>query len=727
MGITAPIYDVDYYSDDFIVEPYPHYKNMRDLGSVVWLPQHGNFAVTRYEAVKHALKNYTAFSSAQGVAADDAGCQLMRGNTVASDPPVHDEMRRAMGAPLLPGALRDVKARVEQCAEQLICTLIERRKFDGMTDLARHIPETVVTDLVGLPEDGRENMGDWAAAAFDMLGIQNARGKAGVECIKEMRTWVTTQATPERLKSGSWTKRILELAENGSLATELSPMLIRDYINPSLDTTISATGQLIYELGKNPDQWDILKNDPTLIPNAVDEAVRLSTPIRSFCRQLTTDYELAGYDLPTASRIMVIFASANRDEREFSNPDQFDVTRERNTHLGFGHGIHMCVGMHLARLEMESLLQAMIGKVQRIIVGTPTVALNNTIRSFASFAVELVPTANARVQNSPPTFSGDSRKESHWIPVSVIGRNDEARDIISLKLTGTSTGALPVFCAGSHIDLELEPGLIRQYSICSDPSDRSHYRIAVLKDTQSRGGSIAVHERIRAGETIRISKPRNNFKLNEAAKYSLLLAGGIGITPLLAMAYRLSALGRNFDFHYCAKSRERCAFLGEIDRAKFAQQVIVHFDDGPAEQKIDLSGVISKVNGDAHVYVCGPRGFIDNALSYCRPQIPETNIHVEHFGAEIDLDHEPFTVYAKRSDKLIQVQPGETILVAMEKVGIAVAKACESGVCGTCVTRVLSGTPEHHDMVLTDEEKAENTQIAVCCSTSKSRRLDLDI
>jgi cytochrome P450 len=161
-------------------------------------------------------------------------------------------------------------------------------------------------------------------------------------------------------------------------------LLVRDYIGPSLDTTIAATGELIHQLGQDPSQWDALRRDPALVPNAVNEAVRLGSPIRALTRTTLQECELGGVALPAGARVMILYASANRDERKFPDPDRFDVRRRNNDHVGFGYGAHVCAGMFLARLEMEALLKAMIVQVGRIETGPPTPALNNTIRSFAS-------------------------------------------------------------------------------------------------------------------------------------------------------------------------------------------------------------------------------------------------------------------------------------------------------------------------------------------------------
>ena len=386
-GASAPVYEADFYADEFILDPQPHYTAMRELGPVVWLARHGNYAVTRYDEAREVLRNHQVFSSAHGVAADQFGCDFMKGNTIASDPPFHDMMRSTMGRPLTPKMLEDVRSQIEAEAHELTVRLIARQSFDGMTDLACHLPLTIVTQLVGLPEDGRENMLKWAAGGFDIFGVQNDRGRQGVDTVQEMRSYIIEQAVPERLKPGSWTARIYQLADQGAIPRDVCRLLVRDYIGPSLDTTIAATGQLLFELGKDPAQFELLHRDPSLIPNATNEAVRLGSPIRSLTRTVARDYELGGVQLPAGARVMVVYACANRDERKFDEPHRFDVTRARADHVGFGYGIHACAGMHLARLEMNSLLSALVARVARIEIGAPTVAMNNTICSFATLPV----------------------------------------------------------------------------------------------------------------------------------------------------------------------------------------------------------------------------------------------------------------------------------------------------------------------------------------------------
>lgn len=719
MTTTAPVYDVDFYSDDFIRDPHPHYAAMRSLGPVIFIPSLGNYALTQHNVVRSALRNHAAFSSAKGVAGDKFGSDFLQGNTVASDPPTHPKLRRAMAPPLLSGALETIRPEVERVADTLIEGLTNKGSFDAISDLARYLPLKIVTEMVGLPDFGQENMLKWAAAAFDVLGEQNERGKMALEAIAEMRAFIAGQVNRDTLKKGSWTYRILDLVDQGALSAELAPFAIRDYINPSLDTTISATGQLIWQLSQNPDQWDKLRDNPDLCRNAVNEAVRLGAPIRSFSRHTTQDVTVAGITIPQGARVMMLYASANRDGQVFKNPDQFDVTRDPKDHLGFGSGIHMCIGMHLAQLEMISLLKAMISRVGRIEIGTPEIALNNTIAAFSKLPTTFVADKRQALASQKVSIQGA------LLEAKIIKREDVATDIISLTLASTTETPLPIATAGSHIDVHIRDGLVRQYSLTGDMSEI--YQIAIQREPHSRDGSIAMHTQYQAGSIIKISPPRNNFALAERADHSLLYGGGIGLTPILAMAWELHKAGKSFVCHLSARSRDRLAYGDKISTLPFANSITCYFDVDDTKT-LRFDGEMLSHTPNCHAYICGPKGymnFITNSLEMVGLAVD--NIHIEHFSAEIDVDGDPFEVIAQKSGTTIQVGPKETILAALNREGISVPTSCQNGVCGSCLTPVIEGKPDHRDLVLTDTEKASNTRIAVCCSRSQTHQLILDV
>jgi vanillate O-demethylase ferredoxin subunit len=310
--------------------------------------------------------------------------------------------------------------------------------------------------------------------------------------------------------------------------------------------------------------------------------------------------------------------------------------------------------------------------------------------------------------------------------VAIVRRKMEADGIVSLELRALADKSLPPFDAGSHVDVIVAPDLVRQYSLCNDPAESGRYRIAILLEPNSRGGSAEIHRAFDENRTIEISRPRNNFPLIETAEKTFLLAGGIGVTPLLAMAYRLHALERDFELHYCARTRTKAAFTAELAAVPFAARIHLHFDDEGPQQALDLDRLGGAA--DAHVYICGPQGFIEHASAGVRQHgFSDDRIHVEYFSAEVSSAGSFFTIFAARTGKLIDVPEGRTIAEALGEAGIDVLLSCREGVCGTCLTGVLEGTPDHRDFVQTADEKASNRQIAVCCSRALSTKLVLDI
>ncbi|RJF96926.1 oxidoreductase [Noviherbaspirillum cavernae] len=315
------------------------------------------------------------------------------------------------------------------------------------------------------------------------------------------------------------------------------------------------------------------------------------------------------------------------------------------------------------------------------------------------------------------------------IDVKVVSKSREAEDIFSFELAAAGGAALPAFNAGAHIDVHVGGGVVRQYSLCNDAEEKHRYRIAVLRDPKSRGGSIAMHDRIHAGDVIRISAPRNHFPLQQAER-SLLFAGGIGITPILCMAAQLARQGADFEMHYCTRSRERTAFLELMGASPYADRVHLHFDDGPPEQKLDLPAVLGTADAGKHLYVCGPTGFIDYVTGTARQSgWGKEQIHLEYFGAaqQGTSGDATFEVKIASTGQCFEVPADKTVFSVLDENGIAIPVSCEQGVCGTCITRVLDGVPDHRDLYFTDEEKAKNDQFTPCCSRARSRTLVLDL
>lgn len=312
-------------------------------------------------------------------------------------------------------------------------------------------------------------------------------------------------------------------------------------------------------------------------------------------------------------------------------------------------------------------------------------------------------------------------------------RTDDRGAIMLLDLVAPDGASLPAFEAGAHVEVEI-PGtdggkpLLRQYSLCGDPQDHTHYRLGVLLDPQSRGGSARLHEFARAGGRLRVGEPRNLFPLDMAAAHSILIGGGIGITPILAMAHALHAAGRPFVIHYCTRSADRTAFLTEIECLAFRDRIHLHHDDAPEVERLSPARDLAPVNPGTHVYVCGPTGFMDWIIGAAHDLgFSDAQIHREYFTAEVDASGGGFEVVAARSGVTLTVEEGTPIVVALAHAGISVTTSCEKGICGSCVVDVIEGVPDHRDSFLTDDEREAGDQILVCCSRAKSARLVLDI
>lgn len=321
---------------------------------------------------------------------------------------------------------------------------------------------------------------------------------------------------------------------------------------------------------------------------------------------------------------------------------------------------------------------------------------------------------------------------SSLLTLKVARKTDEAIDIRSFVLVDPAGGSLPGFSAGSHIDVHGPTGLVRQYSLCNapNPEAHSHYQISVLRDPNSRGGSVAMHDDIQEGDLVKVSEPRNHFPLEHAAKRSLLLAGGIGVTPILCMAESLSNLGAQFEMHYWTRSRQRAAFSDRIARSAFSSRVSFHFDDGPDEQKLDIASLLRSPDHETHLYVCGPTGYLEHVLSTARTHgWREPFIHYEYFGAAVGRAEEEkaFDIKINSTGEVYRIPADKSVAVALGERGIDIPVSCEQGVCGTCVTRVLNGEPDHRDHYFTDAEHARNDQFTPCCSRAKGEMLVLDL
>lgn len=315
------------------------------------------------------------------------------------------------------------------------------------------------------------------------------------------------------------------------------------------------------------------------------------------------------------------------------------------------------------------------------------------------------------------------------LAVKVSKKELMAEGIMYLELVDPRGEDLPEFTAGAHIDIQLPNGLIRPYSLCGSSAVRAAYEIGVLLEPNGRGGSKSVHEDIVLGAKLRISHPKNHFPL-AIAKHSVLFAGGIGITPILSMAQKLSDEAASFEMHYCSRSPSRTAFVKRIQASPFSSKVQFHFDDGGEEQKLNVSEKLKNTDPASHIYVCGPKGFMDHVIQTAKDlNWPDEQIHFEFFKSEpvANDDDGSFEVEYRPTSLVVHVPADVTVAQALIDAGVDIPLSCEQGICGTCVMQVIDGDPDHRDVCLSDEDKNLKKMFTPCCSRSQSSRLVLDL
>ncbi len=387
---SIPHCDVDIYGPEAIADPAGAYRSMLALGLVVRLTANDITAIVGFDALTTALRDHRTLWSGHGVSINDDVNRILVGSTLNSDPPQHDTTRAITFAPLTPKALAEARERVERKAAFIADRVVKAGAFDAAADLAPYLPLTIVRDLVGLGDEGRDNMLAWGAATFELMGDSRDRKAQAQADLKAMRAYLDSPQMMDALDPNGWAQRATGKGIEAGIAPQRAVELMRDYIAPSLDTTISAIGYAVRLFAENPDQWRKLRKDRTLVKNAVEEVVRLNTPICAFTRWVAENTTIADAPLNKGDRVLMVFGAANRDPARFADPDRLDIERGVGGHVGFGHGVHACLGMHLARLEITCLLNALADRVAAFAPDGPTApVVNATFHAFARAPVRV--------------------------------------------------------------------------------------------------------------------------------------------------------------------------------------------------------------------------------------------------------------------------------------------------------------------------------------------------
>jgi cytochrome P450 len=388
-----PQFIQDIFADDTLSNSKKLYQAIRDAGDLVWCPQINMFIAARYEDVRSGLSAHDQLISGQGVSLNyqqlgDAAQQFA--TSLQSDGSTHRRYKKHVMKPLRPNQIESLTQLVADLAEKQVESLLNGPASEGINTLAFYLPVNVVCDLVGINGVDSQRMQGWSEAIFNFFGPENnPRSTSNLDAAMDFRSFMAP-ITRADVKPGSWADDLFAAAERGEISNEEAHGLFGDYVAPSLDTTAQSMAEMLFQLSENPEILDKLRANPELIPSAVLESVRLATPIRGFSRYATEDFKFTESTLPKGSYVWLLNAAANLDERHYASPEVFDIERNPVDHLGWGHGAHLCIGKHLAKLEMESMLKALVKHVKRIEVDGVERLVNNGVQGYKSLTVRLV-------------------------------------------------------------------------------------------------------------------------------------------------------------------------------------------------------------------------------------------------------------------------------------------------------------------------------------------------
>lgn len=386
-----PSSDVDPFSEEFFEDPHRIHDELREAGPVVYLTRWNVYAVARYAEVHSVLNDWQTFCSSRGVGLSDfAKEEPWRPPSLVleADPPKHGRARAVLNKVLSPGAIKRLRERLVAAAEAKVEELLARRSFDAVADLAEAYPLSVFPDAVGLKQEGREHLLPYAGLAFNAFGPPNALRRKALEQAAPHIAWVMEQCQRDSLAPGGFGAEIHAAADRGEVTPEEAPLLVRSLLTAGIDTTVNGIGAAVYCLARFPAEWAKLRADPTLARAAFEEAVRFESPVQTFFRTTTRTAEIGGIEIGEGEKVLMFLGAANRDPRRWQDPERYDIGRRTAGHVGFGSGIHMCVGALLARTEAEAVLGALARKVGSIEISGPVVRrYNNTLRGLESLPV----------------------------------------------------------------------------------------------------------------------------------------------------------------------------------------------------------------------------------------------------------------------------------------------------------------------------------------------------
>jgi cytochrome P450/ferredoxin-NADP reductase len=722
----------DHHSPAANADPVAYYRHFRETQPVGWTAAHdGFFFTTRHADVVRIARDDATFSS-ERAPAGTRGISFvipfgpgLEQYPIELDPPRSTPYRELINPLLSFEAVRALEPMIARHTTAAIDAFVESGSVDFVRDLTNPVPAAVTLDWLGFPTD------DWKKLAGPVHDIFASvpgtdRAMRGVEGLMYLESRIRELIAARREDPRDDAVSVLVHAEHpdGRPFTEqelVSVMYL--LVAGGVDTTTSLTGSTLVWLSEHPEERQRLIDDPDLLDVAVEEFLRVFAPSQSMARTLLADAEVGGVPMRAGQRVLIPWVAANHDPAVFPDPETVVLDRNPQRHLSFGIGTHRCAGAHLAR--------AMFGEMMRQVL--------TRLPDYRVLSESLVPYPTRGNQTGwdaiPALFTPGPRLGSAPAPAPIVTRELEvtavrpvATDVVAVTFADPTGAELPAWSPGAHLEVRLPSGRLRQYSLCGDPAEPT-WTVAVLREVAGRGGSVELHELARSGARLTVRGPRNHFPLVDAPDY-LLVAGGIGVTPILAMARSLVGRGASVRVLYGGRTAGSMAFAEDLvalagDRVQVLPQDVHGIPD--------LAAALAATGPETAVYCCGPAPMIAAMEAACAAAGISDRLHVERFTAPeeeavIDTSHDvPFDVHLARTGTTVTVPADRRIVEVLRDVVPTLSSDCEQGYCGACETRVLAGVPEHRDSVLTEEERAAGRSMMVCVGRARTPSLTLDL
>ena len=714
-------------------ELYNDFKEARLNSPIVFSEELKAWLVTKYDDIIEVLRNPSIFSSEPTVPVFPEVFRKMfqgkvpvRGTLLSYDNPDHDRLRKSVSSFFVPRRLQRFEPMMRKEAHLLIDKFINRGKANLKAEFALPLPLKMITAIVGLDPDRYI----WVGQCLAFYGgheelIEGTMEEKAAKLIELHEYIVEVMAQRKKKRRDDLISHIWNVRDSGEVEMtdfEMLSMFPGLMLAGHETTTNFLCTSLSHLLHSG--QYNEAQEGDTSRARALEELLRFESAITGMRRRVKFPVRIGSHTFKPGDELFLAYSSGSRDEQHFSNADMLDIKRQpKEQHLGFGRGIHACLGAPLARLLLGVEYSVIKERLPNLRLAIPYDEIQylhvGEGRGIKGLPVEWdIPAQNVSKQQSQRIILEDG------IELTVASRTLIADNILLMTLKSPSDESLPEWQPGAHLTVETEVNMYRQYSLCGDFTNKKEYKIAVLLESHGRGGSKFIHENITEGAMIKVRPPRNNFHFVESNKY-LFIAGGIGITPILPMIHKAEKMKADWQLVYLGKKRSSLGFVNSL--IEYGDKVIL-WPKAEKGVRFDLESLNEMNLKDRLVYCCGPTELIESVEELFSKY--DNILYTERFQPRKQSKekiNKNFKVILARSGQTLDVPADKSILEVVNEAGVGVLSTCQQGTCGTCETKVISGEPEHRDSVLTPGEQAENQYMMICVSRCKGKKLILDI